>query len=172
LAKQSIQIYPMEEISIENKDKELDRPIQQKNVNLEMDNLIENDDDNDNDNINNEKDEDEELISSKNDNNNSFSVHDKKEIKIIVFDLGGGTYDVPLIYVDKDKKFENKNYSGDQGLGGSDFDKKSVDYSLKVFCNQNRQNNYEEKKIRENYKTMQKLKSACEKKISKFKNRR
>ena len=143
MAKQSIQIHPMEEISIENKDKELDRPIQQKNVNLEMANLIENDDDN----INNEKDEDEELISSKNDNDNSFSVHDKKEIKIIVFDLGGGTYDVPLIYVDKDKKFENKNYSGDQGLGGSDFDKKSVDYSLKVFCNQNRQNNYEEKKL-------------------------
>ena len=135
----------MEEISIENKDKELDRPIQQKNVNLEMANLIENDDDNDN--INNEKDEDEELISSKNDNDNSFSVHDKKEIKIIVFDLGGGTYDVSLIYVDKNKKFENKNYSGDQGLGGSDFDKKSVDYSLKVFCNQNRQNNYEEKKL-------------------------
>ena len=45
LAKQPNQIHPMEEISIENKNKELDRPIQQKNVNLEMANLIENDDD-------------------------------------------------------------------------------------------------------------------------------
>ena len=83
-------------------------------------------------------------------------------MKIIVFDLGGGTYDVSLIYVDKNKKFENKNYSGDQRLGGSDFDKKLVDYSLKVFCDQNRQNNYKEEKIRENYKTMQRLKRACE----------
>ena len=164
LAKQPNQIHPMEEISIENKNKELDRPIQQKNVNLEMANLIENDDDNNNDNIINEKDEDEdeELIPIKNDNDNSFFVHDKKEMKIIVFDLGGGTYDVSLIYVDKNKKFENKNYSGDQRLGGSDFDKKLVDYSLKVFCNQNRQNNYKEEKIRENYKTMQRLKRACE----------
>ena len=52
-------------------------------------------------------------------------------MKIIVFDLGGGTYDVSLIYVDKDKNFETMVYKGDEKLGGSDFDNKLIDYSLK-----------------------------------------
>ena len=83
----------------------------------------------------------------------------KDLMKIIVFDLGGGTYDVSLIYVDKDKNFETMVYKGDEKLGGSDFDNKLIDFCLKDFCIKNK---YDEKKVRGNYRRMQRLKRACE----------
>ena len=149
------EIHPMQEMSIDSTNIDLSS---NSNLLLQQSNnpLLES---NENNNIG--------LISNlnneiKNSLKSSLLNHNKDLMKIIVFDLGGGTYDVSLIYVDNYQKFETITYNGDQRLGGSDFDKKLVDYSLKVFCNQNRQNNYEEKKIRENYKTMQRLKRACE----------
>ena len=89
----------------------------------------------------------------------SLLSQDKDLMKILVFDLGGGTYDVSIVYLDKDKTFETKGYDGDQKLGGSDFDNKLIDYSLKEFCDRN---NYNEKDIKKNYKCMERLKRACE----------
>ena len=79
-------------------------------------------------------------------------------MKIIVFDLGGGTYDVSIVYLE-DNIFETMGYDGDQNLGGFDFDNKLIDYSLKKFCNENK---YDEKVIRNNYQTIERLKRACE----------
>ncbi|MEM8777352.1 MAG: molecular chaperone DnaK [Cyanobacteria bacterium P01_G01_bin.49] len=55
--------------------------------------------------------------------------------KILVFDLGGGTFDVSVLEVG-DGVFEVKATSGDTQLGGSDFDKRIVDWLVKQFLEQ------------------------------------
>merc|ERR1712167_554178 len=60
---------------------------------------------------------------------------DKKggaEKNILVFDLGGGTFDVSILTIDNGV-FEVISTSGDTHLGGEDFDRRVVDYLLKVF---------------------------------------
>jgi molecular chaperone DnaK len=58
---------------------------------------------------------------------------DKKENEtILVFDLGGGTFDVSILEVG-DGVFEVKSTSGDTHLGGDDFDKKIVDWLANEF---------------------------------------
>lgn len=134
--------------------------------------LIKNDNNN---NISNER-----LILRNNINNNisinnensiksSLLSENKDLIKIIVFDLRGGTYDVTIILVDKDKTFETIGYNRDQKLGGLDFDNKLIEYSLKEFFNKNK---YDEKAIRTNYKCMEKLKRACKETKEAFKYKR
>ena len=83
----------------------------------------------------------------------------KDEMKIIVFDLGGGTYDVSLIYIYQGQIFETMAYEGDQHLGGSDFDNILMDYCLDNFC---KNGNYDKALIKKNYKCIQRLKRACE----------
>lgn len=55
-----------------------------------------------------------------------------KEENILVFDLGGGTFDVTLLTID-DGVFEVKATSGDTHLGGEDFDQRMMDYCLEQF---------------------------------------
>ena len=55
-----------------------------------------------------------------------------KERNIIVFDLGGGTFDVSLLTID-DGVFEVIATNGNTHLGGEDFDQKLIDYFIKVF---------------------------------------
>jgi heat shock protein 5 len=59
---------------------------------------------------------------------------DKKggEKNILVFDLGGGTFDVSLLTIDNGV-FEVIATSGDTHLGGEDFDRRIIDYMLKMF---------------------------------------
>eukprot|EP00741_Cyanophora_paradoxa_P021644 tig00000241_g20891.t1 len=59
---------------------------------------------------------------------------DKKggEKNILVFDLGGGTFDVSLLTIDNGV-FEVIATSGDTHLGGEDFDNRVMDYLIKVF---------------------------------------
>merc|ERR1711906_62740 len=60
---------------------------------------------------------------------------DKKggaEKNILVFDLGGGTFDVSILTIDNGV-FEVISTSGDTHLGGEHFDRRVVDYLLKVF---------------------------------------
>ena len=60
---------------------------------------------------------------------------DKKsdeEKNIIVFDLGGGTFDVSLLTIDKGL-FEVVATSGDTHLGGEDFDQRLTEHFIKVF---------------------------------------
>ena len=75
----------------------------------------------------------------------AYGLQDKgKEIngKTLVFDLGGGTFDVTILNINKDKKnseqiFEILSTNGDKFLGGEDFDNKIVEYALDKFCYKN-----------------------------------
>ena len=58
----------------------------------------------------------------------------KNETNVLVFDLGGGTFDVSLLTIDKDL-FEVKSTSGDTHLGGEDFDNHLINYCLNNFVN-------------------------------------
>ena len=50
----------------------------------------------------------------------------------LIFDLGGGTFDVSLLTID-DRLFEVKTTAGDTHLGGSDFDNILVQYLVDEF---------------------------------------
>jgi len=60
----------------------------------------------------------------------------KKDEKVAVFDLGGGTYDISVLElyeVDGTKQFEVKSTNGDTHLGGDDFDQKVIDWLVVEF---------------------------------------
>lgn len=79
----------------------------------------------------------------------------KKESQIIVYDLGGGTFDVSLLSID-DGVFEVLATAGDTHLGGEDFDQRIIDYFVKLY---NKKNDVD---IRKDLKTMGKLKREVE----------
>ncbi len=61
---------------------------------------------------------------------------DKRDRKIAVYDLGGGTFDISIIdiiNVDGDKQFEVLATNGDTFLGGEDFDQRLMDYIIDEF---------------------------------------
>ncbi len=61
---------------------------------------------------------------------------DKRDRKIAVYDLGGGTFDVSIIEiadVDGEKQFEVLSTNGDTFLGGEDFDQRIIDYVIDEF---------------------------------------
>merc|ERR1711944_313780 len=55
-----------------------------------------------------------------------------KETNVLIFDLGGGTFDVSILSID-DGIFEVKATAGDTHLGGEDFDNRLVDHFVKEF---------------------------------------
>jgi len=62
---------------------------------------------------------------------------DEGEQTIMVYDLGGGTFDVSILELDPSiGTFEVKSTSGDTHLGGDDFDQKIVDYIVSEFKKQ------------------------------------
>lgn len=62
----------------------------------------------------------------------AYGLDSKKEEKIAVFDLGGGTFDVSILELG-DGVFEVKSTNGDTHLGGEDFDNRIVNHFLDVF---------------------------------------
>ena len=91
--------------------------------------------------------------------NSSFLNQDKNK-NILVFDLGGGTFDVSLIII-TNYIFETKQTLGNQRLGGGDFDTKLMEFCLDEFSKNN--NNISKDEIKKNCKCIQMLKIACEK---------
>lgn len=79
-----------------------------------------------------------------------------QERQIIVYDLGGGTFDVSILTVDQGV-FEVLATAGDTHLGGEDFDQRVVDYFVKSY------NKKQDTDITKNAKTMGKLKREVEK---------
>jgi molecular chaperone DnaK len=59
----------------------------------------------------------------------------KKDEKIAVYDLGGGTFDVSILELGEGV-FEVKSTNGDTHLGGDDFDQKAIDYLADEFKNE------------------------------------
>ena len=60
----------------------------------------------------------------------------KKDEKVAVFDLGGGTYDISVLElyeVDGSKQFEVKSTNGDTHLGGDDFDQRIIEWLVAEF---------------------------------------
>lgn len=60
----------------------------------------------------------------------------EKEQTVLVFDLGGGTFDVSILHL-ADGTFEVLSTAGDNKLGGDDFDQKIVDYIVQEFKKEN-----------------------------------
>jgi len=61
---------------------------------------------------------------------------DKRDRKVAVYDLGGGTFDISIIdiaNVDGDKQIEVLSTNGDTFLGGEDFDQRIMDYLVEEF---------------------------------------
>jgi len=61
---------------------------------------------------------------------------DKKDRKVAVYDLGGGTFDISIIEIanlDSDKQIEVLSTNGDTFLGGEDFDQRIMDYLVDTF---------------------------------------
>ena len=79
-----------------------------------------------------------------------------KESTILVFDLGGGTFDVSILSIEEGV-FEVISTSGDTHLGGEDFDQRVIDYFIKLIKRKH------DKDISRNKKSMQKLKREVEK---------
>ena len=96
-------------------------------------------------------------------NSLSFSMmqQDKKnKRKVIIFDLGGGTFDVTALYLNDNREFSAIASLGDAHLGGNDFDNKLVDFCIKEFC---RSYNINEEEVRSDPNTLRRLKNQCEK---------
>jgi heat shock protein 1/8 len=79
----------------------------------------------------------------------------KGEKNILIFDLGGGTFDVSLLTIE-DGIFEVKATAGDTHLGGEDFDNKLVEYCAAEFLKKTGLD------IRDNPRAMRRLRTQCE----------
>jgi len=86
----------------------------------------------------------------------AYGLDKKKNETILVFDLGGGTFDVSILDVG-DGVFEVKATSGDTHLGGDDFDKRIVDWLAEEF---QRENGID---LRKDRQALQRLTEAAEK---------
>ena len=62
----------------------------------------------------------------------AYGLDKKKDEKIAVFDLGGGTFDISILELG-DGVFEVKSTNGDTHLGGEDFDQRIMDYLVAEF---------------------------------------
>ena len=80
-----------------------------------------------------------------------------KDIKIAVFDLGGGTFDISILELG-DGVFEVKSTNGDTHLGGDDFDQKIIDWLADEFKAENSGLD-----LRKDPMALQRLKEAAEK---------
>ena len=78
-----------------------------------------------------------------------------KELNILIFDLGGGTFDVSLLTID-DGIFEVKATAGDTHLGGEDFDNRLVAWCLQEFKRKHK------KDPSGNNRALRRLRTACE----------
>ena len=79
----------------------------------------------------------------------------EKEHNVLIFDLGGGTFDVSLLSID-DGIFEVKATAGDTHLGGEDFDNKLVNHLAEEFKRKNK------KDITGNQRSLRRLRTAAE----------
>ena len=77
------------------------------------------------------------------------------EKTILIFDLGGGTFDVSLLTIEEGI-FEVKATAGDTHLGGEDFDNRLVDFFVEDFKRRHK------KDMSKNHRSLRRLRTACE----------
>jgi len=86
----------------------------------------------------------------------AYGLDKKSEEKnVLIFDLGGGTFDVSLLSID-DGIFEVKATAGDTHLGGEDFDNILMKYFIDEFKRKHKMD------LSENKRSLRRLKTACE----------
>ena len=86
----------------------------------------------------------------------AYGLDNKKEEKIAVYDLGGGTFDISILEIG-DGVFEVKSTNGDTYLGGDDFDLKIIDFLVEEFKKENGID------LKNDKMALQRLKEAAEK---------
>lgn len=86
----------------------------------------------------------------------AYGLDKKKNEMIVVYDLGGGTFDVSILEVG-DGVFQVKSTSGDTFLGGDDYDQRVIDYLADEFKKENQID------LRQDRQALQRLKEAAEK---------
>ncbi|MEW4486813.1 molecular chaperone DnaK [Thalassoglobus sp. JC818] len=86
----------------------------------------------------------------------AYGLEKKKDEKIVVFDLGGGTFDVSILEVEEGS-VEVLSTNGDTHLGGDDFDEELINYVADEFKSK------EGLDLREQPMALQRLREACEK---------
>ena len=82
-------------------------------------------------------------------------VSEGKERNVLIFDLGGGTFDVSLLTIDGGI-FEVKATAGDTHLGGEDFDNRLVNHHVEEFRRKHK------KDLTSNARALRRLRTACE----------
>jgi molecular chaperone DnaK len=86
----------------------------------------------------------------------AYGLEKKKDERIAVFDLGGGTFDISILEIGEGV-FEVKSTNGDTHLGGDDFDQRVIDYLADEF---RREQGID---LRKDRMALQRLKEAAEK---------
>jgi L1 cell adhesion molecule like protein len=79
----------------------------------------------------------------------------KKEMNVLIFDLGGGTFDVSLLTIEEGI-FEVKSTAGDTHLGGEDFDNRMVTHFVQEFKRKHK------KDMSTSNRSMRRLRTSCE----------
>nr|AXB26576.1 heat shock protein 70 [Anaphothrips obscurus] len=80
----------------------------------------------------------------------------KGERNVLIFDLGGGTFDVSILTIDEGSLFEVRSTAGDTHLGGEDFDSRLVNHLAEEF-----KRKYH-KDLRSNPRALRRLRTAAE----------
>ncbi|XP_055686644.1 heat shock 70 kDa protein cognate 2 [Lutzomyia longipalpis] len=80
----------------------------------------------------------------------------KGEKNVLIFDLGGGTFDVSILSIDEGSLFEVKSTAGDTHLGGEDFDNRLVNHFSEEFKRKFK------KDLKGNARALRRLRTACE----------
>jgi L1 cell adhesion molecule like protein len=80
----------------------------------------------------------------------------KGEKNVLIFDLGGGTFDVSILTIDEGSFFEVKSTAGDTHLGGEDFDNRLVTHFMQEFKRKYK------KDLCGNARALRRLRTACE----------
>lgn len=78
------------------------------------------------------------------------------EKNVLIFDLGGGTFDVSILTIDEGSFFEVQSTAGNTHLGGEDFDSRMVDHFVEEFKLKFK------KDLKGNPRALRRLKTACE----------
>ncbi|XP_037707587.1 heat shock protein 68 [Drosophila subpulchrella] len=80
----------------------------------------------------------------------------KGERNVLIFDLGGGTFDVSILTIDEGSLFEVRSTAGDTHLGGEDFDNRLVNHLAEEFKRKYK------KDLRSNPRALRRLRTAAE----------
>lgn len=78
------------------------------------------------------------------------------EKNVLIFDLGGGTFDVSILTIDDGSLFEVRSTAGDTHLGGEDIDNRMVNHFVEEFKRKYK------KDLKGNSRALRRLRTACE----------